>query len=108
MKKLQFVILAAMLAFVGCSKKPQDVNVELVTVENEVKTIGSTQAYFECEFEYLNEITKALLVYCEDDQLKYAQTSKLEYVDGKWLTQMNYLEKKTKYYTGMSSTMATT
>lgn len=98
MKKLQFVILAAMLAFVGCAKKPQDVNVELVTVENEVKTIGSTQAYFECEFEYLNEITKALLVYCEDDQLKYAQTSKLEYVDGKWLTQMNYLEKKTKYY----------
>ena len=98
MKKLQFVVLAAMLAFVGCAKKPQDVNVELVTVENEVKTIGSTQAYFECEFEYLNEITKALLVYCEDDQLKYAQTSKLEYVDGKWLTQMNYLEKKTKYY----------
>ena len=98
MKKLQFIILAAMLAFVGCAKKPQDVNVELVTVENEVKTIGSTQAYFECEFEYLNEITKALLVYCEDDQLKYAQTSKLEYVDGKWLTQMNYLEKKTKYY----------
>ena len=44
MKKLQFVILAAMLAFVGCAKKPQDVNVELVTVENEVKTIGSTQA----------------------------------------------------------------
>lgn len=98
MKKLHFIILAAMLAFVGCSKKPQDVNVELVTVENEVKTIGSTQAYFECEFAYLNEITKALLVYCEDDQLKYAQTSKLEYVDGKWLTQMNYLEKKTKYY----------
>ena len=98
MKKLHFIILAAMLAFVGCAKKPQDVNVELVTVENEVKTIGSTQAYFECEFEYLNEITKALLVYCEDDQLKYAQTSKLEYVDGKWLTQMNYLEKKTKYY----------
>lgn len=98
MKKIHFIILAAMLAFVGCSKKPQDVNVELVTVENEVKTIGSTQAYFECEFAYLNEITKALLVYCEDDQLKYAQTSKLEYVDGKWLTQMNYLEKKTKYY----------
>lgn len=98
MKKLSFIILAAMLAFVGCGKKAEDVNVELVTVENEVKTIGSTQAYFECEFEYLNEITKALLVYCEDDQLKYAQTSKLEYVDGKWLTQMNYLEKKTKYY----------
>lgn len=98
MKKLHFIILAAMLAFVGCAKKPQEVNVELVTVENEVKTVGSTQAYFECEFEYLNEITKALLVYCEDDQLKYAQTSKLEYVDGKWLTQMNYLEKKTKYY----------
>lgn len=98
MKKLSFIILAAMLAFVGCGKKPQDVNVELVTVENEVKTIGSTQAYFECEYEYINEITKALLVYCEDDQLKYAQTSKLEYVDGKWITQMNYLEKKTKYY----------
>ena len=98
MKKLHFIILAALLATVGCSKKPQDVNVELVTVENEVKTIGSTQAYFECEFEYLNEITKALLVYCEDDQLKYAQTSKLERVDGKWVTQMNYLEKSTKYY----------
>lgn len=98
MKKLSFIILAAMLAFVGCGKKPQEVNVELVTVENEVKTIGSTQAYFECEYEYINEITKALLVYCEDDQLKYAQTSKLEYVDGKWITQMNYLEKKTKYY----------
>ena len=98
MKKLHLIILAAMLAFVGCGKKPQEVNVELVTVENEVKTIGSTQAYFECEFEYLNEITKALLVYCEDDQLKYAQTSKLELVNGKWVTQMNYLEKKTKYY----------
>lgn len=98
MKKLHFIILAALLAMVGCSKKPQDVNVELVTVENEVKTIGSTQAYFECEFEYLNEITKALLVYCEDDQLKYAQTSKLERVDNKWVTQMNYLEKSTKYY----------
>ena len=98
MKKLSFIILAAMLAFVSCGKKAEEVNVELVTVENEVKTIGSTQAYFECEYEYLNEITKALLVYCEDDQLKYAQTSKLEYVDGKWITQMNYLEKKTKYY----------
>ena len=98
MKKISLLILAAMLAFVGCGKKPQEVNVELVTVENEVKTIGSTQAYFECEFEYLNEITKALLVYCEDDQLKYAQTSKLELVNGKWVTQMNYLEKKTKYY----------
>lgn len=98
MKKITLIILAAMLAFVGCGKKAEDVNVELVTVENEVTTIGSTQAYFECEFEYLNEITKALLVYCEDDQLKYAQTSKLEYVDGKWITQMNYLEKKTKYY----------
>ncbi len=98
MKKLHFIILAAMLAFVGCGKKAEDVNVELVTVENEVKTIGSTQAYFECEFEYLNEITKALLVYCEDDQLKYAQTSKLELVNGKWITQMNYLEKSTKYY----------
>ena len=98
MKKLSFIILAAMLAFLGCGKKAEDVNVELVTVENEVKTIGSTQAYFECEYEYINEITKALLVYCEDDQLKYAQTSKLEYVDGKWITQMNYLEKKTKYY----------
>ena len=98
MKKLHLIILAAMLAFVGCGKKPQEVNVELVTVENEVKTIGSTQAYFECEFEYLNTITKALLVYCEDDQLKYAQTSKLELVNGKWVTQMNYLEKKTKYY----------
>ena len=98
MKKLHLIILAAMLAFVGCGKKAEDVNVELVTVENEVKTIGSTQAYFECEFEYLNEITKALLVYCEDDQLKYAQTSKLELVDGKWITQMNYLEKSTKYY----------
>ena len=98
MKTLHFIILAAMLAFVGCGKKADEVNVELVTVENEVKTIGSTQAYFECEFEYLNEITKALLVYCEDDQLKYAQTSKLEQVNGKWVTQMNYLEKKTKYY----------
>ena len=98
MKKLHLIVLAAMLAFVGCGKKADDVNVELVTVENEVKTIGSTQAYFECEYEYLNTITKALLVYCEDDQLKYAQTSKLEYVDGKWITQMNYLEKKTKYY----------
>lgn len=98
MKKLTFIIMAAMLAFVGCGKKAEDVNVELVTVENEVKTVGSTQAYFECEFEYLNEITKALLVYCEDDQLKYAQTSKLEYVNGKWVTQMNYLEKSTKYY----------
>jgi len=98
MKKLSFIILAAMLAFVGCGKKADDVNVELVTVENEVTTIGSTQAYFECEFEYLNEITKALLVYCEDDQLKYAQTSKLELVEGKWITQMNYLEKSTKYY----------
>ena len=98
MKKISFIILAAMLAFVSCGKKAEEVNVELVTVENEVKTIGSTQAYFECEYEYINEITKALLVYCEDDQLKYAQTSKLEYVDGKWITQMNYLEKKTKYY----------
>lgn len=77
MKKLHLIILAALFAFVGCGKKADDVNVELVTVENEVKTVGSTQAYFECEFEYLNEITKALLVYCEDDQLKYAQTSKL-------------------------------
>ena len=98
MKKLHLIILAAMLAFVGCGKKADDVNVELVTVENEVKTIGSTQAYFECEYEYINEITKALLVYCEDDQLKYAQTSKLEKVGGKWITQMNYLEKSTKYY----------
>lgn len=98
MKKLHFIILAAMLAFLGCGKKAEEVNVELVTVENEVKTIGSTQAYFECEFEYLNEITKALLVYSEDDQLKYAQTSKLELVNGKWVTQMNYLEKSTKYY----------
>ena len=98
MKKLHLIILAALFAFVGCGKKADDVNVELVTVENEVKTVGSTQAYFECEFEYLNEITKALLVYCEDDQLKYAQTSKLELVNGKWVTQMNYLEKSTKYY----------
>ena len=98
MKKLHFIILAAMLAFVSCGKKAEEVNVELVTVENEVKTIGSTQAYFECEYEYLNEITKALLVYCEDDQLKYAQTSKLEQVGDKWVTQINYLEKSTKYY----------
>ena len=98
MKRISFIILAAMLAFVSCSKKAEEVNVELVTVENEVKTIGSTQAYFECEYEYLNEITKALLVYCEDDQLKYAQTSKLEQVGGKWVTQINYLEKSTKYY----------
>ena len=98
MKKLHLIVFAALLALVSCGKKANEVNVELVTVENEVKTIGSTQAYFECEFEYLNEITKALLVYCEDDQLKYAQTSKLELVDGKWVTQMNYLEKKTKYY----------
>ena len=98
MKKLSFLLMAAILAFVSCSKKPEDVNVELVTVENEVKTIGSTQAYFECEYAYINEITKALLVYSEDDQLKYAQTSKLEQVDGKWLTQVNYLEKSTKYY----------
>ena len=98
MKKISLLIMAALLAFASCSKKAEEVNVELVTVENEVKTIGSTQAYFECEFEYLNEITKALLVYCEDDQLKYAQTSKLELVNGKWVTQMNYLEKKTKYY----------
>lgn len=98
MKRLSFFILLAMFAFVSCSKKADDVNVELVTVENEVKTIGSTQAYFECEFEYENEITKALLVYGEDNDLKYAQTSKLEIVNGKWVTQMNYLEKKTKYY----------
>ena len=98
MKKFSFIVLAALLAFMGCGKKADDVNVELVTVENEVKTIGSTQAYFECEYEYLNTITKALLVYCEDDQLKYAQTSKLELVNGKWVTQMNYLEKSTKYY----------
>ena len=98
MKRLSLIVLAVMLAFMGCGKKADDVNVELVTVENEVKTIGSTQAYFECEFEYLNEITKALLVYCEDDQLKYAQTSKLELVNGKWITQVNYLEKSTKYY----------
>ena len=98
MKKISLLFLAAMLAFVSCGKKAEDVNVELVTVENEVRTIGSTQAYFECEYEYINEITKALLVYCEDDQLKYAQTSKLGYVDGKWITQMNYLEKSTKYY----------
>ena len=98
MKRLNLIVLAALLAFMGCGKNADEVNVELVTVENEVTTIGSTQAYFECEFEYLNEITKALLVYCEDDQLKYAQTSKLELVDGKWITQMNYLEKKTKYY----------
>ncbi len=98
MKKLSFIILAALMAFVSCGKKPDDVNVELVTVENEVKTIGSTQAYFECEYAYLNEITKALLVYCEDDQLKYAQTSKLEQVGDKWVTQIDYLEKSTKYY----------
>ena len=98
MKKLSLLMIAALLAFVGCKKSAQDVNVELVEVENEVATIGSTQAYFECEFTYLNEITKALLVYSEDDQLKYAQTSKLENVEGKWVTQMNYLEKSTKYY----------
>lgn len=98
MKKLYLLVMAALLAFVGCGKKAEDVNVELVTVEKEVKTIGSTQAYFECEYEYINEITKALLVYSEDDQLKYAQTSKLEQVGGKWLTQINYLEKSTKYY----------
>lgn len=98
MKKLSLLMIAALLAFAGCKKSAQDVNVELVEVENEVATIGSTQAYFECEFTYLNEITKALLVYSEDDQLKYAQTSKLENVEGKWVTQMNYLEKSTKYY----------
>lgn len=98
MKKLSLIFLAALLAFMSCGKKAEEVNVELVTVENELKTIGATQAYFECEFEYLNEITKALLVYCEDDQLKYAQTSKLESVNGKWITQLSYLEKKTKYY----------
>lgn len=98
MKKISLLFIAAVLAFASCGKKAEEVNVELVTVENEVKTIGSTQAYFECEYEYLNEITKALLVYCEDDQLKYAQTSKLEVVDGKWVTQINYLEKSTKYY----------
>ena len=98
MKKIVLLFMAAVLAFASCSKKAEEVNVELVTVENEVKTIGSTQAYFECEYEYINEITKALLVYCEDDQLKYAQTSKLEQVEGKWVTQVNYLEKSTKYY----------
>ena len=98
MKKLSFIILAALIAFASCGKKPDDVNVELVTVENEVTTIGSTQAYFECVYTYINEITKALVVYSEDDQLKYAQTSKLELLDGKWVTQMNYLEKSTKYY----------
>ena len=98
MKKIGLLFMAAVLVFASCSKKAEEVNVELVTVENEVRTIGSTQAYFECEYEYINEITKALLVYCEDDQLKYAQTSKLEQVDGKWVTQVNYLEKSTKYY----------
>ena len=98
MKKIGLLFMAAVLAFASCSKKAEDVNVELVTVENEVKTIGSTQAYFECEYEYINEITKALLVYSTDDALKYAQTMKLEVVDGKWMTQLSYLEKKTKYY----------
>lgn len=98
MKKLHYLLLAMLIAFSGCGKKADEVNVELVTVKNEVRTIGSTQAYFECEYEYLNEITKALLVYSEDDQLKYAQTSKLEQANGKWLTQLSYLEKKTKYY----------
>ena len=98
MKKLSFMFLAALIAFASCGKKPDDVNVELVTVENEVTTIGSTQAYFECVYDYINEITKALVVYSEDDQLKYAQTSKLELVNGKWVTQMNYLEKSTTYY----------
>ena len=46
MKKFNLLFLAALLAFIGCGKKPEEVNVELVTVENEVKTIGSTQAYF--------------------------------------------------------------
>lgn len=98
MKKLSILFVAAMLVLTACKKKADDVNVELVTVEDEVKTVGSTQAYFECVFVYENTITKALLVYSEDDQLKYAQTSKLEIVNGKWVTQMNYLEKKTKYY----------
>lgn len=98
MKRISLLIMAAMLVFASCGKKAEEVNVELVTVENEVTTIGSTQAYFECEFEYLNEITKALLVYCEDDQLKYAHTSRLDLVNGKWVTQVNYLEKCTKYY----------
>ncbi len=98
MKKISFLMMAVLMALLGCKKNANDVNVELVEVTNEVATIGSTQAYFECEFEYLNEITKALLVYCEDDQLKYAQTVKLNVVDGKWVAQISYLEKKTKYY----------
>lgn len=98
MKKISFLMMAILMALLGCKKNANDVNVELVEVTNEVATIGSTQAYFECEFEYLNEITKALLVYCEDDQLKYAQTVKLNVVDGKWVAQISYLEKKTKYY----------
>lgn len=98
MKKFGLIILIAFLAVLGCKKKAQDVNVELVSVDNEVTTIGSTQAYFECDFSYTNEITKALLVYSEDNELKYAQTVMLNKIDGKWTAQISYLKKQTKYY----------
>lgn len=98
MKKFSLILLIAILAVLGCKKKAQDVNVELVSVDNEVTTIGSTQAYFECNFSYTNDITKALLVYSEDNELKYAQTVMLNKVDGKWTAQISYLKKQTKYY----------
>lgn len=98
MKRISIIIMAMVIAFTGCKKKAADVNVELVSVDNEVTTIGSTQAYFECDFSYTNEITKALLVYSEDDGLKYAQTVMLNKVDGKWTAQVSYLKKQTTYY----------
>lgn len=98
MKRISIIIMAIFFAFAGCKKKATDVNVELVSVDNEITTIGSTQAYFECEFGYINEITKALLVYSEDNDLKYAQTVMLNWKDGKWEAQVSYLKKKTTYY----------
>ena len=98
MKRISIIIMAMVLAFTGCKKKATDVNVELVSVDNEVTTIGSTQAYFECDFSYTNEITKALLVYSEDDGLKYAQTVMLNKIGGKWTAQVSYLKKQTTYY----------
>jgi len=98
MKKINLLLLAILMILAGCKKKANDVNVNLVEVKNEVTTIGSTEAYFECEFTYDGEITKALLVYGEDDAFKYAQTSALILTAGKWTSQISYLEKKTKYF----------
>lgn len=97
MKKISILIVILVVAVLSCKKTP-NVNQQQVVIESEVVMVDSSSVYFECKYNYVTSLRKALLYYGEGVDETKMDTIEMQVIQDTLRAVLTNLNDSTTYH----------